>query len=80
MPGPTVILPVMRIDWTALSLARPPWASWFLAMISSTVCGPAATAAWLFAGSWPAGCAVAGTAMTIAIANAPINGFNIESS
>ena len=45
--SPTDTRPVMRTDWIALSLSRPPRASRLLAMISSTVwaaAGPASTA------------------------------------
>src|SRR5262245_44136216 len=37
MPGPTVILPDMRMDFTDFSFSTPPRAFRFLAMISSTV-------------------------------------------
>src|SRR5215218_3680675 len=42
MPGPIIILPLIRMLWTAFSFARPPLASMFLAMISSAVWAQAA--------------------------------------
>ena len=44
IPGPTVIRPVIRTDCTAFCFARPPFASLFFAMMSSTVCAAAGMA------------------------------------
>src|SRR5688572_4993582 len=44
IPGPTVILPVMRMLCTAFSLAMPPLAAMFFAMMSSAVCAAAGAA------------------------------------